>query len=61
MEEIGVVVHQYSNISVAIIDIKKGSLKVNDTIHVKGVTSDFTQKVNSIELEHKSVEEAKKG
>ena len=32
-----------------------------DTIHIKGATSDFTQKVESMQIEHESIEEAKPG
>jgi len=60
-EKIGEVEHFFGKISVAAIKITKGTLKVGDTIHIKGHTSDFTQKVASIQIEHNKVEEAKKG
>lgn len=61
MEEkkIGEVTHYYTNIGVAIIKIDKEGLKVGDTIHIKGHTSDFTQTVDSLQIEHKKVDEAK--
>lgn len=59
-ERIGVVDHYYSRIGVAIV-VLEGDLKVGDTIHIKGHTSDFTQKVESIQIEHENVSEAKKG
>jgi putative protease len=34
---------------------------VGDTIHVKGHTSDFTQTVDSMQVEHESVDVARKG
>lgn len=58
--EVGVVTHYYTKIGVAVIELSD-ALRVGDTIHIKGATSDFTQKVESIQIEHKSVEEAKKG
>lgn len=36
-------------------------LKVGDSIHIKGHTSDFNQEVSSIQIEHKDVSEAKSG
>lgn len=60
-EEIGHVTHYFPKISVAVIEITAGSLKVGETIHVKGHTSDFTQVVESLQQEHLSVPEAKKG
>ena len=61
MEEkrIGEVTHYFGHIGVAIIKIDKEGLKVGETIHVKGHTSDFTQKIDSMEIEHKVVAEAK--
>jgi len=60
-EEIGHVSHYFSKISVAVIEITAGSLKVGDTIHVKGHTSDFTQQVDSLQQEHQSIPQAGKG
>ncbi|MGB9005002.1 MAG: hypothetical protein WCB96_04685 [Candidatus Aminicenantales bacterium] len=60
-EEIGHISHYFSKISVAVIEITGGSLKVGDTIHVKGHTSDFTQQVESLQQEHQSIPQAGKG
>jgi translation initiation factor IF-2 len=60
-EEIGKVTHYFSKAQVAAIEITAGSLRVGDTIHVKGHTSDFTQTVDSMQIEHDSVEEATPG
>jgi putative protease len=37
------------------------SLKVGETIHLKGHSSDFTQVVDSMQIEHANVQEAKAG
>ena len=58
--EIGVVSHYFGHISVAGIDLT-GDLTVGDTIHVKGHTSDFTCTVDTMQIEHDSVEKAGKG
>jgi putative protease len=60
-EEIGRVTHYFPKIGVAVIEVTAGSLKVGETIHIKGHTSDFTQPVESLQQEHLSVPEAKKG
>lgn len=60
-KEIGVISHFYGQINVGVIDLTKGDLKVGDTVHIKGHTTDFTQEVESIQIEHENVEEAKKG
>ena len=57
---IGTVSHYYGNLGVAGIELA-GELKVGDTIHILGHTSDFTQTVDSIQVEHETVESAKAG
>ena len=57
-KKIGKVTHYFNHLSVAAIEITEGELKVGDTIHIVGHTSDFLQKVNSIQIEHNSVEKA---
>ena len=57
-KEIGIVTHYFGHLSVGIIKLK-GDLKVGDTIHFKGHTSDFEQVVESMQIEHKEVQEAK--
>lgn len=59
-KEIGKVDHFFGKISVGIIELSD-TLKVGDTIHVKGAHSDFTQTVDSMQVEHEVVEEAKSG
>ena len=63
MEEklVGKITHYFTNIGVAIIEIAEGDLKVGDKVHIKGATSDFEQAVESMQIEHESVEKAKKG
>ncbi len=60
-QEIGKIKHFFGKISVAVIEVTKDSLKVGDTIRVKGATTDFTQKIDSMQIEHEKIEEAKKG
>ncbi|MGH8746083.1 MAG: EF-Tu/IF-2/RF-3 family GTPase, partial [Burkholderiales bacterium] len=60
-ERIGIVTHYYGELSVAAVRIESGSLRVGDTIHVVGHTSDFRQRVESMQLEHESVAEAGAG
>ncbi|MDO8436337.1 MAG: EF-Tu/IF-2/RF-3 family GTPase [bacterium] len=57
---IGKVSHYFGNIGVAVIDLKD-KLKVGDTIRIVGGETDFNQEVDSMEVEHKKVQEAKKG
>ena len=59
--ELGKVTHYFGKIGVAAIEITQDSLAVGDTIHVKGHTSDFTQHVDSMQIDGQSVEEATVG
>ena len=58
--EVGRVVHYYNRIGVAIVDVK-APIRVGDKIRIKGVTTDFTQVVESMEIEHAKISEAKPG
>ena len=58
--ELGKVTHYYGHISVAIVELSD-VLKVGDNIHIKGHSSDFTQEITSMQIEHKDVAEAKAG
>jgi putative protease len=59
-KEVGVVSHYFGRISVGAIELTD-TLEVGDTIHIMGHTTDFTQKVESMEIEHVQVDKAKKG
>lgn len=59
-KEIGKITHYYGHISVGIIELSD-ALKVGESIHVKGHTSDFTQTVDSMQIEHATVSEGKIG
>lgn len=60
-EEIGKITHYFSKINVGVLELTKGELHNGDTIHIKGHTSDFYQKVESMQLEHILVDKAKPG
>ena len=58
--EIGRVNDYFAHISVAGIDLT-GSLKVGDRIRIRGHTTDMEFVVESIQVEHEAVDEAKHG
>jgi len=58
---IGDVSHYWSKIDVAGIEITDDELCVGDEIHIKGATTDFTQRVESMQVENQNIEKAKKG
>jgi translation elongation factor EF-1alpha len=57
---VGTVSHYFGKPKVAGIELSD-DLKVGDTIHVVGHTSDFTQQVDSIQIDHADVEAAHPG
>lgn len=59
--QIGKVTHYFSKAGVAAIEITSGSLSVGDTIHIHGHTSDFTQAVDSMQLDNQPVTTATPG
>jgi putative protease len=55
-QRIGVVTHHYSHLSVATLRLEPGAtLRIGDVIHVLGHTTDFSQRVESLEVDRKSV------
>jgi putative protease len=58
--KIGDVSHYYTNIEVAVVELVD-TLKVGDKIMIKGATTEFTQIVKSIQIEHEQVTVAEAG
>jgi translation initiation factor IF-2 len=58
--KIGRVTHFFGKIMVAAIELTDGDLSVGDRIHVKGHTSDFTQDIDSMQIERADVPRAEK-
>jgi len=57
-QRIGVVTHYYGHLSVVAMQLEPGtSLRIGDVIHIHGHTTDFTQKVESLEVDHAPVTE----
>lgn len=60
-QQIGKITHYFGKIGVAAIEVTDGELHVGDTVHVVGHTSDFTQVVESMQLDNQAVQIAKPG
>ena len=54
---VGVVTHYFSELSVAVVKLDSGMLRVGDNIHIRGHTSDFAQRVDSIQVNRAPVME----
>lgn len=55
--QIGKVTHYYDKIGVAVVEVKKQPLKVGDTVKISGHDNEFTQKIESLQIEHKQMKE----
>jgi len=58
--EIGEVTHYFGNLKVAVMEINT-EVKLGDQIHIKGATTDFIQKLASLQVDYKEVEIAGPG
>ena len=58
---IGKVTDYFAKIGVAALIIENGELSLGDTIHFVGYTTDFKQKINSMQIENQAVDSAKNG
>ena len=57
---VGEITHYFGKIQVAVLKLSK-SLEVGDEIRIQGGEIDFTQEVESMEMDHQKVEKAKAG
>lgn len=57
---VGKITHYYDKLGVAVVGLTK-ILKVGDTIKIAGHNNEFTQTVDSIQMEHESIKSAKPG
>lgn len=58
--KVGKITHYYDKVGVAVVELT-GDLAVGDTIKISGHGREFTQEVGSMQIEHESVQTAKKG
>ena len=58
---IGTITHYFGRIGVAAIKLTAGELRIGDQIHILGHTTDITQRVGSMQIEHESITSARIG
>ena len=61
MVKVGEVTHYFPHVKAAALLVLKDSIKVGDEIYIKGHTSDFKEKIVSIQLDREPIQEGKKG
>ncbi len=57
---VGTVTHYYKSLGVAAVEVSD-SLEVGNTLHFRGHTTDFEQKIESIQVEHEQITKATQG
>ncbi|MBT39114.1 MAG: hypothetical protein CL938_11280, partial [Deltaproteobacteria bacterium] len=60
-ERVGFVMHYWDHVNAAAIRIEHGQLRIGDTIHVRGHTTDYYQQINRLELDRTPIESAGPG
>jgi translation initiation factor IF-2 len=60
-QEIGVVTHYFDQPKVAVVRLSAGEIVLGDTLHFRGHTTEFTETVGSMEVDHQRVERAQAG
>ena len=58
---VGKITHYFPHIPAGVVRVEKGTLRIGDTIHIKGPTTDFTQEVASMEIDHVPIRTSEKG
>lgn len=57
---IGTVTHYFTRIGVAVLRLS-GDIRLGDTVLILGHTTEFTQKVGSLEIDHRQISAAHAG
>ena len=60
LEEVGIITHYFPKVDAAVVKLTKAGLSIGDKIVIKGHTSDFKEKVDSIQLDHEPIQNAEK-
>ena len=58
-KQVGFVTHYFTNLMVAVVELTD-AIEKGSTIHIKGATTDFTQKVESMQIEHNEITKAER-
>ena len=61
LEKVGEVTHYFPHVKAAAVKVLKDSIKTGDQIYIKGHTTDFKEKIASMQIDRVPVQEGKKG
>lgn len=60
-EPVGTVERYYPKVDAASVRIEEGGLKLGDTIHFKGPSGEYEERITSMELDHEKIRVAREG
>jgi putative protease len=60
-DQVGIVINFYAKHGVAAVKVTRGTINKGDLLKYKGRTTEFTEAVTSMEVEHQPVEKVKEG
>ena len=55
------ITHFFPHVQAGVAKILKGTLEVGQAVHIKGHTTDFTQTIESMQIDHVPITKAEKG
>jgi len=58
---VGVVIQYFAKVEAAAVQITEGEIKIGDTLHFKGATTDFEQNIDSMQIDRDSIQSATTG
>ena len=58
---VGAVTHYYEHAGACVVKLDEGPLRVGDTIHVRGHTTDFYQRIDRLERDRVAIDAARVG
>lgn len=58
---VGEVVHYFRKVKAAVIKVENGKMEIGDGIRIRGNTTDFKDKIASMQIDHQPVESVSKG
>ena len=58
---VGRVTHYFPHVKAGVISVTKGVISLGDTLHLKGHTTDFKQKIKSMQINNAPINKAKAG
>jgi len=58
---IGRITHYYTHVNAGVLQIEEGEIAVGDTVHIRGHTTDFYQRLEHLEIDHIPVQRARVG